>query len=61
MKQDAPTSIGIKFDKELHELLKSVCTARGEHMSNFVRRSVRKELARLGYMSDDDRKALEVD
>ena len=43
------------------ELLKKVCKARGEDLSDFVRRSVRKELARLNYLSDEEKKALEVE
>jgi len=43
------------------ELLKKVCKARGEDVSDFVRRSVRKELARLCYLSDEDKKALGVE
>jgi len=40
------------------ELLKKVCKARGEDLSDFVRRSVRKELARLCYLSAEEKKAL---
>lgn len=40
------------------ELVKSICEARGENLSNFVRRAVRKELARLSYLSEDEKKAL---
>lgn len=40
------------------ELIKKVCKARGEHTSDLVRRSVRKELARLGFLSEEDKKAL---
>jgi len=43
------------------ELIKKVCKARGEDLSDFVRRSVRKELARLCYLSADEKKALEVE
>jgi len=43
------------------ELLKKVCKARGEDLSDFVRRSVRKELARLNYLSEEEKKALEVE
>jgi hypothetical protein len=43
------------------ELVKKVCKARGEQVSDFVRRSVRKELARLCYLSDEEKKALEMD
>jgi len=43
------------------ELIKKVCKARGEQVSDFVRRSVRKELARLNYLSEEEKKALEVE
>jgi len=43
------------------ELVRKVCKARGEQVSDFVRRSVRKELARLNYLSDEEKKALEVE
>lgn len=39
-------------------LLKKVCKARGEDLSDFVRRAVRTELARLSYLSEDEKKAL---
>ena len=42
------------------KLLRKVCKARGEGLSDFVRRSIRKELARLSYLSAEEMKALEV-
>jgi hypothetical protein len=39
-------------------LLERVCKARGEDVSDFVRRSVRKELARLSFLSPVEKKAL---
>jgi hypothetical protein len=46
--------------REDKELIVKVCKARGEDISDFVRRSVRKELASLGYLSDEEKKALGV-
>jgi len=43
------------------QLIKRICEARGEQLSDFVRRSVRKELARLNYLSSEEKKALEVE
>jgi uncharacterized protein (DUF1778 family) len=43
------------------QLIKKICEARGEQLSDFVRRSVRKELARLNYLSSEEKKALEVE
>jgi len=37
-----------------------VSRARGEDPSNFIRRSVRMELAKLGFLSEEERKALGV-
>lgn len=50
-----------RMSNEDIELIKKVCKARGEDLSDFVRRSVRKELARLCYLSADEKKALEVE
>ena len=42
------------------QLLEEVSRARGEDVSDFVRRSIKRELARLGYLPDADLKALEL-
>lgn len=41
-------------------LLKKVCDARGEDVSDFVRRAIRKELASLSFYSEDVKKALGI-
>jgi len=46
--------------KEEIELIKEIAKARGEDISAFVRRSVRKELASLGFLSEDQKKALGI-
>ena len=38
--------------------IKKICQLRGENQSDFIRRSVKKELARLSYLSDEEKKAL---
>ncbi|MEM3550824.1 MAG: hypothetical protein QXV01_07015 [Candidatus Bathyarchaeia archaeon] len=40
------------------QLIKKVAKARGEDLSDFVRRAVKRELARLSYLSDEEKKAL---
>lgn len=45
---------------EDRELLDKVCTARGEDISNFVRRAIRKELAELSFYPEDVKKALGI-
>ena len=47
-----------RMPKEDVELLKKVCKARGEDLSDFVRRSVKKELARLSFLTAEEKKAL---
>lgn len=52
--------IGIRLEKEEKNLLEKVCDARGEHVSNFVRRALKKELASLSFYSDETKKALGI-
>jgi len=47
-----------RMKKKDIELLKKVCQARGEDLSDFVRRSVKMELARLSYLNNEEKKAL---
>jgi len=54
------TTIGVRIPAEDRELLDKVCKARGEDLSDFVRRSIRKELASLGFLSNDQKKALGI-
>jgi len=50
--------VGTRMKEEDIVLLRKVCQARGENISSFVRRSVRKELASLSFLSEMDKKAL---
>ena len=45
--------IGIRLNENDHKLLNSVCNARGEEKSSFIRRAIRKELASLSFYPDD--------
>ena len=51
-------TVGVRVTNELAELLREVSTARGEDVSSFIRRCVRKELAKMGYYPEDVLKAL---
>ena len=42
------------------ELIKKISKARGEDLSDFVRRAILKELASLGFLSTDQKKALGI-
>ena len=50
--------VGVRVGSADLALLRSICRARGEHVSDFIRRSIRRELADLSYVSDDEKKAL---
>lgn len=53
-------TIGVRISEEDRSLLDQVCKARGEDLSDFVRRSIRKELASLSFLSKDQKKALGI-
>ncbi len=50
--------IGVRLDSGDVLLLKRVCKSRGEDLSDFVRRAVRTELAKLGFLKPSDQQAL---
>lgn len=54
------TIIGVRLSPEDRELLDKVCAARGEYISNFVRRAIRKELAELSFYPEEVKKALGI-
>jgi len=47
-----------RVEESGYGLLKKVTQARDESISSFVRNAVRIELARLSFLSDDDKKVL---
>jgi len=49
--------VGVRLSPGDKKLLAAVCDARGEDVSNFIRRLVRRELASLNYFPDDVKKA----
>ena len=51
-------TVSVRMLEDDKALLERVCKARGEDVSDFVRRSVRKELARLSFLSPAEKKAL---
>ena len=52
--------IGARVSPKIHALVDEVSRARGEDISSFIRRLVLTELARLHYLSDDQKKALGI-
>ncbi len=53
-------AVGFRMAEEDVTLLKKVSDARGEDISDFIRRSILTELARLSYFSEEKKKALGV-
>jgi hypothetical protein len=53
-------SILVRLDEKTYQLLKKVTEARGESMGVFIRRAILRELARLSFLSEEEKKALEV-
>jgi hypothetical protein len=51
-------SIGFRASDDFYFLIRKVSADRGEDVSDFVRRAVRKELAELSYYPDHVKKAL---
>jgi len=53
--------IGVRISTRDRDLINKICELRGEDLSDFVRRAIRKEFAALGFLSDEEKKALGVD
>ena len=51
----------IKIKKKDLDLIKKVSLKRGEGYSDFARLALKKELARLGFLTKSECKALEID
>jgi hypothetical protein len=58
MTQEKTKQIGIRIGKEDVRLLRRICKRRGEDLSDFVRRAIRTEMAKLDYLTAADKKAL---
>jgi uncharacterized protein (DUF1778 family) len=53
-------TINVAVRRKDKELIEKVSEARGEQLSDFVRRAIRKELAALGYLNENQKKALGI-
>ena len=51
---------GVRLPEEDRELLLMVCEGRGETLSNFVRRCIRKELASMSFYDETTKKCLGI-
>lgn len=54
------TQLNIRIDTKDFMLTKKVAKKRGEGLTDFVRRAIKVELARLGFLTEGERKALGV-
>ena len=52
--------LGVRVTKDLYSKLRIISDARGEDVSDFIRRAILKELAFLSYLSEDQKKALGI-
>jgi hypothetical protein len=53
-------NVGVRLKIEEEELLRKICRERGEQLSDFIRRSIKKELVSLNYYPKETRKALGI-
>lgn len=52
--------VGLRIEPTDRQLLQKVCKARGENMSDFARRAIKKELASLSFYDEETKKALGI-
>jgi hypothetical protein len=53
--------MGFRLPSADAALLRKICNGRGEDVSDFVRRAIRTEMARLSFLKPLEKKALGVD
>ena len=52
--------LAARVPEALHQQVKEISRDRGEDVSDFIRRAVLRELGRLSFLSDEQKKALEI-
>jgi len=52
--------VSVRFSLHDADLMNKIARDRGQDVSDFIRLSVKKEFARLSYLSDDEIKSLEI-
>ena len=60
MRERLTENLSIRLTKRDLALLVKVSRARGEDPSSFVRRAMRMELAKLGFLSEEEMQALGI-
>ncbi|MDD3813263.1 MAG: hypothetical protein PHZ02_01345 [Desulfocapsaceae bacterium] len=52
--------IGARVPKRISTILKEICQKRGEDVADFIRKNLYIQLAEMGYLTDEDKKALGI-
>jgi hypothetical protein len=52
--------VHVRFSKRIRNLVKQVAQARGVDESDVIRHAVHEQLARLSFLTDDEKKALGI-
>jgi hypothetical protein len=52
--------VSVRFTKRIRGIVRKVAEARGSDESAFIRQLVHQELARLNFLTDEEKKALGV-
>jgi len=53
-------TVSVRFTRRIRDLIKQVADARGSDESTVIRQAVHQELARLSFLTDDEKKALGI-
>lgn len=60
MANEVKKLVGAKIGESEFELIKKVAGLRGEDVSSFLRRAIRKELAELSFLDRESKRALGI-
>ncbi|OYT52450.1 hypothetical protein B6U66_01735 [Candidatus Bathyarchaeota archaeon ex4484_135] len=52
--------IGVRVSPQMKKILERLAEARGEQLSDLVRRAIKRELARAGLLDPEEAKLLEI-
>ncbi|RLF09272.1 MAG: hypothetical protein DRJ69_04960 [Thermoprotei archaeon] len=52
--------VAARLPRDRYELVKKLCEVRGEEISDFIRRAIYRELARMGLLPAEEARLLEI-
>ena len=52
--------VSVRLPRDRAELIEKLCYARGEQLSDFIRRAIYRELARMGLLPTEEARLLEI-